>query len=276
MQEHITVDSLFTASALQIQQCWLSLTAKECKQSDSVHTYTQIISPCQHFWTNMVNTLGAALRFGEITESDYLGKKSPDPFISEWVITSVFPALAVWLSTPDLPPPIPPNRSNMAFALAEYASSTVFPPRRHDHRLFTKTHPASLETTLASIILPQIGCLTSLCHFVSLTAPWKNSASSQPPLFFFLLQGWIRRNYHAKGKICLSVSALPLCFGLNFLCWLSSRKRLGNLVRPPLLSLSSSFWFVCFCLLRTCNLVLLLKVLFMLRSHHFWHLHLKL
>lgn len=64
------------------------------------------------------------------------------------------------------------------------------------------------------------------------------------PLFFFLPQGWIRKNYHAKEKICLSVSALPLCFGLNFLCWLSGRKRLSNLVRPPLLSLSVFFLFV--------------------------------
>lgn len=41
--------------------------------------------------------------------------------------------------------------------------------------------PASLETTLASIIFPQIECSTALCHSVSLSAPSKNPASSLPP-----------------------------------------------------------------------------------------------
>lgn len=77
----------------------------------------------------------------------------------------------------------------------------------------SQTHPVSLETSLASIIFPQIECLTALCHSVSLSAPSKkkNSASSLPSFFFLLLigAGLNKEKLKGKGKMCFSVSALP-------------------------------------------------------------------
>lgn len=168
----------------------------------------------------------------------------------------------LWL--PDFRPSTPPPLHNSYNPFPLPPQSTVFSPSD----IITdpsQTHPASLETTLASIIFPQIECLTALYHSVSLSLP---APSKTPPplcpLFFFLPligAGLNKEKLKGKGKICLSVSALlSVCASTSCADSQAGRGRALWSDFPYSLFFLFFFSFDKFCLMKSCFLVLLLTV----------------
>lgn len=184
-----------------VQQVWLTFCLEHC--IDIIWSLT--------FCINMVTTL--LLKFYDLVKQQK--KEAADLFVRQWVISPIFFCSGCLTFDPRLPHPSIPATTSPCLIRVQYLHCFLYPAtllQKTSH-----THPAFWETMLASIIFHWLSAwflsiTVSLSPSLSLQAPLKTPPPLSPPPFFFhpLIRAELNKeNLKGKGKICLSVSALP-------------------------------------------------------------------